>query len=279
MSGFLRLTAVVSILTVAASGGGTQGASAQTPTAVVTVVHGLRGVVADIYIDNTLVLPAFQPERVTDPVTIAAGPHHVDIRVTGKPATAPPDVAADIVVPPGSRTSVVAHLNASGAPTVTAYVDDVSPVPAGQTRAVVRHTAAAQPVDVALDQTVVAAALAEPGGSTATVAPATYQVSVWQPGTQNPVAPPQPVTLTEGSETVMYLIGSQQANTLTWVAEQISDLDTPPNKVQTGDSGLAADGGGTSVPYLPVAAAAGLAGVGLVIAADIRRRRRRTSVA
>ena len=69
MSGFLRLTAVVSILTVAASGGGTQGASAQTPTAVVTVVHGLRGVVADIYIDNTLVLPAFQPERVTDPVT------------------------------------------------------------------------------------------------------------------------------------------------------------------------------------------------------------------
>ena len=75
----------------------------------------------------------------------------------------------------------------------------MSSVPAGGTRAVVRHTAAAQPVDVALDQTVVAAALAEPAGSTATVAPATYQVSVWQPGTQNAVAPPQPATLTEGA--------------------------------------------------------------------------------
>src|SRR6516164_6885691 len=196
MSGFLRLTAVVSILTVAASGGGTQGASAQTPTAVVTVVHGLRGVVADIYIDNTLVLPAFQPERVTDPVAIPAGEHHVDIRVTGKPADAAPDVSADVDVQADARQSVVAHLNAAGAPTITAYLDDMSPVAAGETRAVVRHTAAAPAVDVGLNQTVVASGLTEPGSTTAVVPPATYEVSVWQAGTQSPLAAPQPATLT-----------------------------------------------------------------------------------
>jgi len=42
MSGFLRLTAVASILTVAASVGGMPAATAQTPTGLVTVVHGLR---------------------------------------------------------------------------------------------------------------------------------------------------------------------------------------------------------------------------------------------
>src|SRR5262249_23240425 len=150
MSGILRLTAVAAVLTVAGGVAAAPVATAQTPTGLVTVVHGLRGVGADIYIDGTLVLPAFPPERGTDPVAPPAGPHHVDIRVTGKPATAPPDVTADIDVQPGSRNSVVAHLSASGAPTITAYVDDVSAVPAGQTRAVVRHTAAAPPVDVAL---------------------------------------------------------------------------------------------------------------------------------
>ncbi|WP_410479373.1 hypothetical protein [Pseudonocardia sp. H11422] len=38
----------------------------------------------------------------------------------------------------------MAHLNEAGAPTVTPFVNDVGPVPAGQARLVVRHTAAAR---------------------------------------------------------------------------------------------------------------------------------------
>jgi hypothetical protein len=251
-------------------------AQAQTPTGLVTVVHGLRGVVADVYIDNTLLLPAFQPERVTDPVAVPAGEHHVDIRVTGKPANSPPDVAADVNVQADARQSVVAHLDAGGAPTITAYLDDMSPVAAGETRAIVRHTAAAPAVDVGLNQTVVASGLTEPGSTTAVVPPATYEVSVWQAGTQSPLAAPQPATLTEGAATVMYLIGSAQSNTLSWVAEQIPNLATPPSQIQTGDSGLAADNG-SSFPYLPVTVAVGVAGAAAVVTADLTRRRRRAA--
>jgi Domain of unknown function (DUF4397) len=277
MSRILRLTAAVAVIGTAATAGATT-AHAAAPTGLVTVVHGLRGVVADVYVDNTLVLPAFEPERVTDPVAVPAGPHHVDIRVTGKPADAPPDVSADVDVQADARQSVVAHLNAAGAPTITEYVDDMSPVAAGETRAVVRHTAAAPAVDVGLDQTVVAAALTEPGSTTAVVPPATYQVSVWQAGTQSPLAAPQAATLSEGAATVMYLIGSAQANTLSWVAEQIPNLNTPPNKIQTGDSGLAADNG-TSFPYVPVTLAVGVGGAAAIITADVTRRRRRSRAA
>ena len=276
MRRILRLTGAVAVLAATATTGATV-AQAQTPTGQVTVVHGLRGVVADVYVDNTLVLPAFQPERVTDPVTLPAGAHHVDIRVTGKPADAPPDVSADINVQAGARQSVVAHLNAAGTPTITAYVDDTSPVAVGQARAIVRHTAAAPAVDIGLDQTLVATGLTEPGSTTAVVPPATYQVSVWQAGTQSPLAAPQPATLTEGAATVMYLIGSAQANTLSWVAEQIPDLATPPNQIQTGDSGLAADNGGASFPYLPLTVAVGVAGAAAVVTADVTRRRRRVT--
>jgi hypothetical protein len=272
MSRILRLTAAVAVLGTAATASTTV-AHAQTPMGLVTVVHGLRGVVADVYVDNTLVLPAFQPERVTDPVPVPAGEHHVDIRVTGKAADAPPDVSADLDVHANARQSVVAHLNASGTPTITAYLDDMSPVAAGQSRAVVRHTAAAPAVDVGLNQTVVAAGLTEPGSTTAVVPAATYEVSVWQAGTQSPLAAPQPATLPEGAATVMYLIGSAQANTLAWVAEQIPNLATPPNQIQTGDSGLAAEHG-SSFPYLPVTLAVGVGGVAAVVAADVTKRRR-----
>ena len=275
MSRILRLAAAVAVIGTTATGGTTV-ADGQTPTGLVTVVHGLRGVVADVYVDNTLVLPAFQPERVTDPVAIPAGEHHVDIRVTGKPADAAPDVSADVDVQAVARQSVVAPLNAAGAPTITAYLDDMSPVAAGETRAVVRHTAAAPAVDVGLNQTVVASGLTEPGSTTAVVPPATYEVSVWQAGTQSPLAAPQPATLTEGAATVMYLIGSAQTNTLSWVAEQIPNLATPPNQIQTGDSGLAADNG-PSFSYLPVTVAVGVAGAAAVVTADLTRRRRRAA--
>src|SRR6476660_4284402 len=132
MSRILRLTAAVAVVGTTTMAGSTV-AHAQTPTGLVTVVHGLRGVVADVYVDNTLLLPAFQPERVTDPVAVPAGEHHVDIRVTGKAADAPPDVSADVNVQADARQSVVAHLNAAGSPTITAYLDDMSPVAAGQT--------------------------------------------------------------------------------------------------------------------------------------------------
>src|SRR5262245_5233780 len=142
MSRILRLTAVVAVVGSTATAGAVT-AHAAPAMGLVTVVHGLRGVVADVYVDNALVLPAFQPERVTDPGAVPAGEHHVDIRVTGKPSDAPPDLSADVDVQANARQSIVAHLNTAGAPTITAYRDDVSPVAAGQTRAVVRHTAAA----------------------------------------------------------------------------------------------------------------------------------------
>ena len=51
-------------------------------------------------------------------------------------------------LPAGGNVTLVAHLSESGQPTITPFVNDVSSVPAGQARLVVRHTAAAPAVDV-----------------------------------------------------------------------------------------------------------------------------------
>jgi hypothetical protein len=232
-------------------------------------------VVADVYIDGALALPAFQPERITDPIQVPAGPHRVEIRVAGEPATSPPAVTADVVVVADARQSIVAHLDNAGNPTVTAYLDDGDPIAAGEARAVIRHTAFAGPVDVRLNDSVVAPALAEPDTASAEVPPATYQVSVSSPGTRDAVAAPQSAALAEGAATVMYLIGSAKAGTLSWVAEQFPDLATPPTRIQTGDSGLAAVSPDGSFPVVPVAGGLGAAAAIAVAVALVGRRRSR----
>jgi hypothetical protein len=264
MRKLLVALAVVGALSVSLTATSTVVASAQDATGTVTVVHGLRGVVADVYLDGALALPAFEPERVTDPMAVPAGPHHIDIRLAGAPPTDPPAVAGDVVVTADARQSVVAHLDSAGNPAITAYLDDASPVAAGAARAVIRHTAAAPPVDVSLNDAVVAAALSEPGSASADVPAASYQVSVWSPGTRTAVVAPQMATLAEGDATNMYLIGSAQAGTLSWIAEQLPNLATAPTQIQTGDSGLVADGRGQSFPTGLV-----LGGLGVAVAAAI----------
>jgi hypothetical protein len=56
--------------------------------------------------------------------------------------------AKGVKVPAGANITVVAHLDASGDPALTPYVNDVSRIPAGQARLIVRHDAAAPTVDV-----------------------------------------------------------------------------------------------------------------------------------
>src|SRR5688572_10763661 len=121
--------------------------SAQAPAeqvGTVRVVHGLRGLVADVYLDGNLALPTFQPERATDPIAIPAGDHLVEIRAAGAAATETPLLTQTVTVPAGFVGSLIAHLAGDGTPTLTAYADDLSTVPAGQARVVVRHSAAAE---------------------------------------------------------------------------------------------------------------------------------------
>ena len=59
-----------------------------------------------------------------------------------------PVLSASADLPAGGDVTLVAHLDASGNPKITPFVNDVSSVPAGQARLVVRHTAAAPAVDV-----------------------------------------------------------------------------------------------------------------------------------
>lgn len=251
-------------------------ASAQAPSdqiGSVRVVHGLRGLVADVYLDGNLALPTFQPERATDPIAIPAGDHLVEIRSAGAAATDAPLLAQSVTVPGGFTGSLIAHLAADGTPTLTAFADDVTAVPAGQSRLVVRHTAAAGDVAVQLDDQATVPALA-PDGEAASIVPAgSYKVSVTPAAGGAPLASPQDVAFAEGTATFMYLIGSQADGTLGWAAVEVRDLQTAPAMIQTGDGSSLGDGSGAS----SLATGAVLAGLVAALTGTYVARSRRTS--
>jgi hypothetical protein len=267
---------MVATLTAAGAVSAT-GARAQEPAAAtVVVVHGVRGLVADVYVDDVLVLSTFEPERVTDPVPMAPGQHRVDIRTSGAAASSTPVVAGTFDLQAGTRYSLVAHLGEAGESVLSAFVDDLSTVPAGQSRAVVRHAAAAPPIDVTLNEMPVAADLPN-GDSAAEVLPAaTYQVTVRATGAADALAPPQEVPLEEGTATSMYLIGSAEDRSLGWVAAKATGLQTPPAGVQTGDGSLFERDAGSSwwpSPSLAVVGAAGAVSAVAIAGFIVRRRR------
>ena len=216
---------------------GSPAAHAKDDTAgLIRVVHGLRGLVADIYLDGTLVLPTFQPERSTDPLAIPAGDHLIEIRAAGAAMTEAALLTQTVTVPAGFQGSLVAHLGHDGAPMLSVFPDDLTPVPAGTSRLVVRHAAAAEGVNVLLN--------AEP--ALTDVAPAKEASEVVALGRlrdlghgASPVARrsllPQSVEYPDGTANFMYLIGSQADRTLGWAAVQIGNLETAPLRIQTGD--------------------------------------------
>ena len=249
-------------------------ASAQEPTqqvGSVRVVHGLRGLAADIYLDGTLALPTFQRERATDPIAIPAGDHLVEIRAAGAAATETPLLTQTVTVPAGFVGSLIVHLAGDGTPTLTAYADDLSTLPAGQARVVVRHSAAAEPVAVQLNAHAAVPALAPEAEATSVVAAGPYKVAVTPASGGSPLATPQDVAYAEGTATFMYLIGSQPDGTLGWAAVEVTNLQTAPAMIQTGDGSSMADDDGLSAATIGGIAA--LAAAAVATATRTRRSR------
>jgi Domain of unknown function (DUF4397) len=213
-------------------------AQPEEPVGLVRVVHGLRGLVADVYLDGTLVLPTFRPERATDPLPIPSGDHVVEIRQAGAAATDVPLLTQAVTVPAGFEGSLVAHLDAAGEPKLTAYADDLSAMPAGQSRVVVRHAAEAGPINVLLNDQARFRGLAPDEEAGGLVAAGQYEVVVTRTRGGAPLAAPERIEYADGTANFMYLIGSQPDGTLGWAAVQVPNLQTAPRRSCSEPAGI-----------------------------------------
>ena len=247
-------------------------AAATTDSGTVYVVHGVPGLTVDVYVNGKAELTGFKTGEVAGPLSLPAGSYDVAIRKAGEAATAAPAIDKTVTLPAGANVSLVAHLSAAGAPTLTAFANPVGGLANSKARLVVRHTAAAPAVDVLAGGKPVFTGLTNPNQQTADLPPGTVSAAVALAGTTKPVIGPADLTLKAGQVTVAYAIGSAQDNTLRLVTQSLPTAQTMPQGVNAGSGGLAADGGGNppAVGVLMIGGL-GLVSAGVLIAARIRR--------
>lgn len=205
----------------------------------VSVIHGIPGQPVDVYVNGTKTLSNFAPGTVAGPLDLAARSYDIALTKPGEPIGSAILTGNGVAVPAGKNLSVVAHLDTAGKPTLTAFVNDTSPIPAGKARLFVRHTAAAPAVDVRANGTPVFSGLTNPNQDQADVAAGSVSADVVLAGTSTVVIGPATLNLAEGSSTIVYAIGSAEQETLGLVVQTISGLGSAPSGVPAGTGGLA----------------------------------------
>ncbi|MEU8222019.1 DUF4397 domain-containing protein [Kribbella sp. NPDC048915] len=246
-----KAVAVVSAGLLLAGGPVAAAQAAPAASATVSVLHGVPGATVDVYANGQKLLTNFKPGTLTDPLKLPEGEY--DLKVTAAGKTAALIQANDVAVPGGANVTVVAHLDASGKPVLTPYVNDTSKLAAGQARITVRHTAAAPAVDVRAGGKPVFTGLTNPKEAKADLPAGTVKADVVLAGTSTVALGPADVDLKEGTNTIVYAWGSAADKNLKLAVQTISGLHGNPSGVPGGTGGQAAQ---QDLPVWPAVAVA-----------------------
>jgi hypothetical protein len=204
----------------------------------VTIVHGLDGLVVDVFVDGVLAIDDFEYSEIVV-AELEPGDYNVQVKAAAAsdaddPAAEPAILETDASVGTDPFT-VVAQLDEAGAPTLGVYADDFSEPADGEGRVTVRHAAAAPEVDILVE-----------GASVGTVAngeqlsddlPAgTYDVEVQAGGATVEALTPGEVELPAGSSIIAYAVGSLEGETLDLIVDIIpltDDAEPTPTDTPT----------------------------------------------
>jgi Domain of unknown function (DUF4397) len=265
------------LLTLAAAGMVAVGLSAPAHAADeahVSILHGVPGAVVDVYVNGDALLTDFEPGTLTDPVALPGGDYDLKVVAAGDGPDGDAIMEANgVTVPAGANITVVAHLDEGGSPVLTPYVNDTSPIAAGEARLTVRHDAAAPAVDVRAGGEPVFTDLANPDEASADLPAGPVSADVVLAGTDNVVLGPADLTLQEGVQTIVYAWGSADDGNLDLAVQTVSGSHSSPSGVPGGTGGQAA-GSGPSLAWL---ALGGLLAGGLAMVYTRRPQRQRVS--
>ncbi|MFI7079944.1 DUF4397 domain-containing protein [Micromonospora sp. NPDC049903] len=211
-------------------------------TSKVSVVHGIPDTPVDVYVNGEKTLEGFKPGDVAGPLDLSEGRYDIALTKPGEPIGQAILTVDDAEVPGGANLSLAAHLDAEGKPKITPFVNDTARVDAGKARLIVRHTAAAPAVDVRAGGTPVFEDLTNPNEAKGDVDAGSVSADVALAGTDTVVIGPADLNLREGTATIVYAIGSAEAENLDIVAQTITGLHSAPSGVPSGTGGEAGTG-------------------------------------
>jgi hypothetical protein len=235
-------------------------------TGTVRVVHGVPGLTVDVYANaayDAPLLTAFEFGQVAGPLELPAATYEIEIYAAGSDAaTTDPALSKSVELPAGASATIVAHLDADGAPLISVLVDDTSTIAAGEGRVTARHLAAAPVVDIWAADSPLFTSVPNGAAGVADVPAGTYPVQIVPAGATEPVVFSADVEIPEGTNVVVHAIGSLDDGSFTVAVFAIDGLHSTPGGVPAGNGGTASAIGLLSL---------GLGVVGLALLARSRK--------
>jgi hypothetical protein len=237
LAGLAALAAAVLVAPAAAAG---------QEAAEISLVHGVPGVPVDVVVDGAVAIAGFEPGTVQD-ISGLAGQTltNLEARAAGTSDVVIGPIASFDVPASGSH-SVVAHLDADGNPTITTFTNNAAPIGGGLGRLTIRHAAAAPAVDLVVgDARPVQAA---ENGDSVDLDLIAGELSGVQlaPAGGDPIADVPPLMLQEGTNLIVYVVGSLDDGTLTFYTEErdlLMGAGGSNGTEEGGTSDAAAEGG------------------------------------
>jgi hypothetical protein len=205
-------------------------------TARVTVVHGIPGLPApvDVFAGTTRLF-SFDYTDVEGPLVLNPGSYPLSVQLNGTPVLG---TTANLAA--GDDVTVIAHLDAAGANTLSAFANDVTPLAAGS-RLTVRHLAAAPAVDVALDSNGrrIATLQNVVNGQSATnaIGASLFEVSLSAAGQSQVAFGPVPLKTGTGVHYLVHAVGDLAAGSFALVVQTIDLNPAVPGALTTAVAG------------------------------------------
>lgn len=194
--------------------------------AQLSVLHGVPGLVVDVWVNGNRTIDNFTPGTLAGPLELPAGDY--DIAITAADATSadnPVIGPVSVDLDEGGNYTAVAHLNASGAPTASLFENNTKGLRNDRKgKLTVRHVAAAPAVDILANGTPVIEDLSNPDEAVLKLRAGTLSAAVAAAGTTTPVIGPTDIAVKGGTNTIVYAWGSLAKGTLQ-VAVQVVDGD------------------------------------------------------
>jgi hypothetical protein len=156
--------------------------------AAVYVVHGINGMdlglgemlPVDVEVNGACELEGFEFRQIAGPLALPEGTYDIKVRLADETTPCSGGIAIDapgVGVTAGLNASIVAHLDASGAPTASVFVNDVSRAP-GYARIAAHHTANFGAVDILVDGAVAFGGVMNGQQGAAPLRPRSYEVAI-----------------------------------------------------------------------------------------------------
>lgn len=203
------------------------------------VVHGIPGadlaappdLPVDIAVNGDCALPGVTFGEVAGPIDLPAGPKQIAVYLAGggAPCSGPLAITARIDVSVAETAIIIAHLNQTGAPTVSGFTANAGATDPQSGRVAVVHTAQAPAVDLSVSPTGRDHPVAEiedlkPGEASfpAELPARMYDVAVSAAGGTTPVAV-IPFTVDPDISYTVFAVGSLASGTFTVIPV---DIDT-----------------------------------------------------